>query len=179
MTMNPKTNPALFARQVIQAALEHQAMPQPPGEEYYRQKSACFVSIKKNGELRGCIGTLEPAESDLGLEIIRNAQSAAFGDPRFPAVAIDEFPQLKFSIDVLGEPEEVESRDQLDPKKYGVIVSCDFRRGVLLPDLEGVGSVEYQLAIACQKAGITPDEEFAIQRFTVTRFHEDWWGDAG
>lgn len=169
----PVINPARFAREVVTAVLEGIPLPEPLGEEYYRRRAACFVSIKREGELRGCIGTLEPAEPDLGLEIVRNAQSAAFSDPRFPAVTAAELPGLSFSVDVLGEPEPVASREELDPGKYGVIVACDFRRGVLLPDLEGVDTVAHQLSIACQKAGIAGGEEFAIQRFTVTRFHEE------
>ena len=174
MTSVPQTNPAVFARDVIRAALEYRTLPDPPDEEFYRQRSACFVSIKKNGDLRGCIGTLEPAEADLGQEIIRNAQSAAFGDPRFPAIVADEFDHLRFSVDVLSAPEGVSGPEALDCILYGVIVSCEYRRGVLLPDLEGVESVEHQLDIACQKAGISAYEEFAIQRFTVSRYDEDW-----
>lgn len=174
MTSTPRTNPAIFAREVIKAALEYRTLPDPPEEDFYRQKSACFVSIKKDGELRGCIGTLEPAEADLGQEIIRNAQSAAFGDPRFPAVVAGEFDHLRFSVDVLSAPEGIPGPEALDCSRYGVIVSCEYRRGVLLPDLEGVESVDQQLGIACQKAGISPAEEFAIQRFTVSRYDEDW-----
>jgi len=174
MNLLPESSPALFAREVIRAALEYGTLPDPPLEEFYRQRAACFVSIKKDGALRGCIGTLEPAEPDLGHEIIRNAQSAAFGDPRFPAVQADEFESLKFSVDVLSVPEAVESKTDLDCRRFGVIVGCDYRRGVLLPDLEGVDTVEHQLSIACQKAGIDPEEKFAVQRFMVTRFSEDW-----
>jgi len=174
MTLLPEANPALFAKEIIRASLAYKTVPEPPDEDYYRQPSACFVSIKKDGELRGCIGTLEPAEADLGHEIIRNAQSAAFGDPRFPAVVPDEFGHLRFSVDVLSVPEDVPGPEALDCRCYGVIVSCEYRRGVLLPDLEGVETVELQLGIACQKAGISPSEEFAVQRFTVTRFGEDW-----
>ena len=179
MNANPRNNPAVFARAVVEAALEGKEAPVPPEEEYFRQRAACFVSIKRDGQLRGCIGTLEPAETGLGLEIVRNARSAAFGDPRFPGVVIDELPHLKFSVDVLSEPVEVKSREELDPKKYGVIVSCDYRRGVLLPDLDDVDSVEHQLAIACQKAGILDEESFSIMRFTVTRFYEDEEKDDG
>ncbi len=164
----------MFAKAVIRTALEYKALPEPPDDEFYRQHASCFVSIKKEGKLRGCIGTLEPAEADLGQEIIRNAQSAAFGDPRFPAVIADEFDNLAFSVDVLSSPQKVGSSDDLDCKRYGVIVSCEYRRGVLLPDLEGVDSVEHQLGIACQKAGIDPSEEFEVQRFTVSRFSEEW-----
>lgn len=173
MDEKPVTNPAKFAREVITAAAGYQHVPDPPDEAYYRQKAACFVSIKKQGQLRGCIGTLEPAETSLGMEIVRNSQSAAFADPRFPAVTLDEIPELSVSVDVLSEPEPVKTFEGQDCKEYGVIVSCDFRRGVLLPDLEGVDTVEDQLAIACQKAGIDPEaEEYDRYRFTVTRFHE-------
>lgn len=174
MTVMPKTNPAHFAREVVKAALEYRHLPDPPDEEFYRQRAACFVSIKMRGELRGCIGTLEPAEENLGLELVRNAQSAAFGDPRFNAVSRGELDALKFSVDVLSLPEAVDSPEQLDCKRYGVIVSCDYRRGVLLPDLEGVDSVSHQVGIACQKAGISPEEDFSMERFKVMRFDEDW-----
>ncbi len=173
MDTKPAINPAVFARDVIKAALEYRSLPAPPDEPFYRRRAACFVSIKKDGELRGCIGTLEPAEADLGREIIRNAQSAAFGDPRFNAVAAGEFPRLFFSVDVLSAPEQVAGMHELDCRVYGVIVGCDYRRGVLLPDLDGVETVEEQLAIACQKAGIAPHEEFEVQRFSVDRFGDD------
>ena len=168
----PINNPADFARAVIEAAARHEHLPEPPDEDFYRRPAACFVSVKKQGELRGCIGTLEPVEPDLGQEIIRNAQSAAFADPRFPAVMEDELPGLSVSVDVLSQPETVLTCEGQDCREHGVIVSCDYRRGVLLPDLEGVDSVEQQLDIACQKAGISPDEEFQIQRFTVSRYQE-------
>jgi AmmeMemoRadiSam system protein A len=168
----PRTNPASFARAVIEAATGAGPLPQPPDEGFYRRRAACFVSIKKHGNLRGCIGTLEPAEEDLGGEIVRNAQSAAFADPRFPAVTAEETDELSISVDVLSEPEEVTDREQLDCREYGVIVSSGYRRGVLLPDLEGVDTVEDQLSIACQKAGIGAGEDFNIRRFTVRRYTE-------
>lgn len=168
----PSTNPANFARELVYASLNGGATPEPPDEPFYHQTAACFVSMKADGQLRGCIGTLEPAEPRLGLELIRNARLAAFEDPRFPPLAIEDYPHLVFSVDVLSRPEEVADAAQLDCKKYGVIVSCDYRRGVLLPNLEGVDSLEYQLAIACQKAGIGAHEVYAIQRFTVDRFEE-------
>jgi AmmeMemoRadiSam system protein A len=177
--LTPETNPALYAREVVKAALEFRQLPEPPNEEFYRQQAACFVSIKKDGELRGCIGTLEPAEADLAHEIERNAQSAAFGDPRFAALTAEEFSHLSFSVDVLGVPEVVDSIDDLDCKLHGVIVGCDYRRGVLLPDLDGVDSVEHQLSIACRKAGISPDEEFTRLRFTVDRYDEGWQPTSG
>lgn len=167
-----KYNPAVFAKEVVRAALDFQHLPEPPDEDFYRQRAACFVSIKKEGLLRGCIGTLEPGEPDLGREIVHNAQSAAFGDPRFPAVGHDELAGLSFSVDVLSPTEKVESREKLDCTIYGVIVSCGFRRGVLLPDLEGVDTPEDQVVIACQKAGIELHEEYEMHRFTVSRYDE-------
>ena len=174
MELAPQVNPALFARQIVKAALAYRRMPDPPPEDFYSRQAACFVSIKKNGELRGCMGTLDPVERDLAHEIVRNAQAAAFSDPRFPPLVLGELPALKFSVDVLSSPEQVDSHEQLDCKKYGVIVGCDYRRGVLLPDLDGVESVEHQLEIACQKAGISAGEEFQAHRFTVDRYGEDW-----
>lgn len=174
MTLKPQTSPALLAKEAVMAMLEGQPVPEPPDEEFYKQPAASFVSIKKEGELRGCIGTLEPSEPDLGREIIRNARSAAFSDPRFPPVAIDELPQLTFSVDVLSTPEKVCALHELDCELYGVIVSCDYRRGVLLPNLDGVESVDHQLAIACQKGGIAPHEGFEVHRFTVDRYGEEW-----
>lgn len=174
MSLMPRTNPAVYAKEVVRAMLEHRRVPEPPAEEFYQQKLASFVSIKKDGELRGCIGTLEPVEPNLGHEIMRNARSAAFADPRFPAVSIEEFPRLIFSVDVLSTSESVNGPHQLDCETYGIIVSCDYRRGVLLPDLEGVESVEQQLTIACQKAGIAAHERFQVERFTVDRYHEEW-----
>jgi len=133
-------------------------------------KAGVFVCIKKHGELRGCIGTFQPACDCVGAETIANAISAATKDPRFPPVAEDELSDLTYSVDVLSCPERVSRMDDLDPKKYGVIVVSGFRRGLLLPDLEGVTTVEDQLRIAKMKAGIHPDEEVEIYRFTVDRY---------
>jgi len=134
------------------------------------EKAGVFVSIHKFGELRGCIGTFEPAQKNVAEEIIDNAVSSATRDPRFPPTAPDELEHLSYSVDVLTEPELVESQDQLDPRKYGVIVECGFRRGLLLPDLEGVDSVDYQIDICRQKAGIAPDEPIKLYRFEVKRY---------
>jgi len=103
-------------------------------------------------------------------EIIRNAVCACTEDPRFDPVRPEELESLEYSVDILGESESVASSGELDPKEYGVIVTSGFRRGLLLPDLEGVDTVEAQLAIACRKAGIAPDEPYAIRRFRVTRY---------
>ena len=163
--------PADYARACVESMVRGRPTPAPPGSEVFAPRAACFVSIKKLGELRGCIGTLAPAEPDLAQEIARNASSAAFHDPRFPPVSEDELAALTYSVDVLS-PSEPATAAELDPAEYGVIVTAGFRRGVLLPDLPGVDTVARQVAIALQKAGISPDEEFAIERFTVTRYRE-------
>jgi len=135
-----------------------------------KEQAGVFVSIHKLGELRGCIGTFESNEDNVAKEVITNAISSAVRDPRFPPVTPDELPDLDYSVDVLTRPEPVDGKDQLDPKKYGVIVERGFRRGLLLPDLEGVDSVDYQIDICRQKAGIMPDELVKLYRFEVKRY---------
>ena len=168
------TGPADYARACVRAAVKGTRMPAPPPDALFTQRAACFVSLKKHGELRGCIGTLAPAEPDLGREVARNAHAAAFQDPRFPPVNSHELDDLSYSVDVLS-PSRAVSAAELDPQRYGVIVSCGYRRGVLLPDLPGVDSVNRQLRIALQKAGIGLDEPYEVRCFRVTRYRE---GDA-
>ncbi|MDR0908153.1 MAG: AmmeMemoRadiSam system protein A [Spirochaetaceae bacterium] len=128
-----------------------------------------FVSLHKDGDLRGCIGTIMASQKTLGDEIIQNTFSAAFNDPRFPPLEAEELPLLEINVDVLSEFEE-STRDKLDPKKYGVMVSTGWKRGLLLPDLEGVDTVDMQLSIACRKGGIGLHEKYVIERFTVERY---------
>jgi AmmeMemoRadiSam system protein A len=135
-----------------------------------KQKAGVFVSIHKSGELRGCIGTFEPQKANVAKEIIANAIASATRDPRFFPITADELDKLEYSVDVLTKPEPVKSQDQLDPKKYGVIVECGWRRGLLLPDLEGVDSVDYQIDICRQKAGIMPNEPIKLYCFEVKRY---------
>jgi AmmeMemoRadiSam system protein A len=131
-----------------------------------------FVSIHtKDGSLRGCIGTFEPTAPSIAHEIIQNACSAASRDPRFPPIVPDELDELEVSVDVLSPPERIYSLDDLDPKRYGVIVQAGWRRGLLLPDLEGVDTEEQQVSIALRKAGIAPTEPVELYRFTVQRHH--------
>jgi AmmeMemoRadiSam system protein A len=163
--------PAEYARACIEGFVNGEREPETPRAAVFRQRAACFVSIKSQGELRGCIGTLAPAETDLGREIVRNAASAAFRDPRFPPVTLVELEDLTYSVDVLS-PSEPARFEDLDPARYGVIVSSGPRRGVLLPDLAGIDDADHQVAIALQKAGISSDEPYAIERFTVTRYRE-------
>ncbi|MGI6588459.1 MAG: AmmeMemoRadiSam system protein A [Peptococcia bacterium] len=136
-----------------------------------KKKAGAFVSLKKQGNLRGCIGTIEPTRSNLAEEIIYNAISAAIHDPRFAPVSFAELEQVTISVDVLEKPERVDSLRELDPKVYGVIVSCGRRRGLLLPDLPGVDTPEEQVAIARAKAGINPEEKVVLERFKVTRYN--------
>ncbi len=153
--------------------LRQQILPVPEGlpEELLRRRAGAFVSIHKQGRLRGCIGTIAPVRTSLAEEIIRNAVSAAANDPRFEPIRPDELPWLEINVDVLGEPEDIASEDELDVKRYGVIVSRGIRRGLLLPDLDGVDTVQQQVAIARQKAGIGAKEDVKLQRFQVVRHY--------
>lgn len=131
--------------------------------------AGAFVSLHAGSRLRGCIGTIAPTAGRLADEIVRNAVSAGTRDPRFPPVRAGELARLEYSVDVLGEPEPVTSPSQLDPKIYGVIVSHGRKRGLLLPDLDGVDTVEQQLSIALRKGGLRSDEPYRIERFKVVR----------
>jgi AmmeMemoRadiSam system protein A len=135
-----------------------------------RQRAGVFVSIKKRGELRGCIGTFMPTRTNVAGEIVANAISSATQDPRFMPVETSELVDLEYSVDILTEPEPVQGTDQLDPRKYGVIVECGYRRGLLLPDLAGVDKVEEQIEICRAKAGISAGEPIRLYRFRVERF---------
>lgn len=163
--------PVKWARMVLEQYLQDKSIPQLPSEwkELQNHKAGTFVSLKKNGQLRGCIGTIQPVYENLAEEIAANAISAGTRDPRFMPVGQTEMNRLSYSVDVLGEPEPC-SRFDLDPKRYGVIVTCGQRRGLLLPDLEGVDTIEQQLSIAIQKAGIKPSEPYDIERFEVKRY---------
>lgn len=134
-----------------------------------KEKAGAFVSIHKGGRLRGCIGTFLPTRDNIAEEIIYNAISASTKDPRFRPIEAEELPFLDINVDILSAPEKIDSKDELDVKKYGVIVSKGFKRGLLLPDLEGVDTVDEQISIAKQKAGIREDEEVQLQRFEVVR----------
>lgn len=143
--------------------------------ELLKIRKGCFVSLhlKENDALRGCIGTISPTYKHLAGEIVANS-IAALSDPRFPKVTKEELDNLKISVDVLSNPEKIASTKELNPKKFGVIIhSTDGRTGVLLPDLEGVDTVEKQLKIVKNKAEIAPDEEnLNLYRFSVHRYLE-------
>ncbi|MDD4286670.1 MAG: AmmeMemoRadiSam system protein A [Eubacteriales bacterium] len=148
---------------------------QPEGlpPELTDRRGGVFVSLKIDGQLRGCIGTIQPVRETLAGEILHNAVSAGTEDPRFLPVRERELPLLSYSVDVLSLPEPVTSEAELDPHRYGVIVSFGGRRGLLLPDLEGIDTVEQQLRIALQKAGIDPNQPYRMQRFEVFRHKEN------
>jgi len=140
--------------------------------EMTESRAGVFVSIHKDGMLRGCIGTIAPVAGCVAEEILRNAVSSGTEDPRFPPVEKEELDTLVYSVDVLGAPEPVSSPGELDVKKYGVIVTKGRKRGLLLPDLEGVDTVEEQIAIARRKAGIGEEDTVTLERFEVIRHGE-------
>jgi len=160
-----------LARAAVENYVSHGKTIKPEGlTTEMKQRAGVFVSIKKRGELRGCIGTFAPTRANVAEEIIQNAIGSATGDPRFDAVSASELPDLEYSVDVLTQPEPVNSQDGLDPKKYGVIVERGFRKGLLLPDLEGVDTVDRQIEICRLKAGIDADEPVKLYRFQVRRY---------
>lgn len=163
--------PAL-ARAALESHLRGRRYRVSPEEvpEEFRRPAGVFVSLKKHGELRGCIGTIEPQHDSIAGEVVANAISAGTADPRFYPVSAAELDEIDISVDVLGPAEPVSDPSQLDPKRYGVIVRSGWRKGLLLPDLEGVDTVEQQLEIALQKAGISPQEKYTIERFEVVRY---------
>ena len=137
--------------------------------EMKERKAGVFVSIHEDGRLRGCIGTILPVYGSVAEEIIHNAISASTRDPRFDPIRPEELDRLEINVDVLSEPERIDSRDQLDVKRYGVIVSSGGKRGLLLPDLDGVDTVDEQVAIAMKKGGITARDRITLERFEVIR----------
>ncbi len=144
-------------------------MPQVLPKEMKTDRAGVFVSIKKDGQLRGCIGTIAPTRENIAGEIIYNAISSGTEDPRFFPVGSSELGSLVYSVDVLMKPEPINSVDELDVEKYGVIVRSGHRSGLLLPNLEGVDTPEEQVDIALQKAGINKNEDYSMQRFEVIR----------
>ena len=169
-------NPCL---ELARASIDHYlregkvlALPPDLPDQLVSIRAGAFVTLYKAGALRGCIGTITPVCGSLAEEIIRNAVASAAEDPRFPPVRPEELDKITISVDLLSPAEPVDSPRELDPARYGVIVSAGYRRGLLLPDLEGVDTAGQQLAIALAKAGIQPHEPYRIERFEVTRCEE-------
>lgn len=160
-----------LARQTLETYVKTRTSPTVPSDlcdDITNRQAGVFVSIKKDGRLRGCMGTIEPCTDSIGEEIRANAISAGTGDPRFDPITKDELSQLVYSVDVLGEAENITSMDELDVKRYGVIVSKGARRGLLLPNLEGIDTPQQQVEIALKKAGISGNK-YNMQRFEVVR----------
>ena len=161
-----------LARKSVEEYVRSGKAPAPPepltGEML--EKAGVFVCLKRHGQLRGCIGTFMPCHDNVALETIRNAVCAATQDHRFPPISEGELGDLEYSVDVLSPPERVDDPGQLDPKEFGIILVSGGKRGLLLPALEGVESVEEQMRITRMKAGIAPSERVEIFRFRVKRF---------
>ncbi len=138
-------------------------------EDMTKNKAGVFVSLKMDGQLRGCIGTIQATTDSIADEIIQNAISAGLEDPRFNPVTKKELNKIQYSVDVLKEAEPIKSFSELDTKKYGVIVRRGRKSGLLLPNLEGVNTPEEQVSIALKKAGINPDDVYSMERFEVVR----------
>jgi AmmeMemoRadiSam system protein A len=168
----PGTSPVQLARESLEHYLRTgKVMSIPdPVPEGMEKSAGVFVSLKKDEQLRGCIGTFEPIRENIASEIIHNAVAAGVEDPRFWPVELDELSEIDISVDVLTPSEQVDSKDDLDPKRYGIIVKSGRRTGLLLPDLEGVNTADEQISIACQKAGISPGDEVELYRFEVIRY---------
>ncbi len=163
-----------LARHTIESFVKTGTLPKVPQglpEELYQNRAGAFVSLKEDGRLRGCIGTIQAVRGSLAEEIMHNAVSACSADPRFDPVEDWEVERLTISVDVLGETERISSPEELDVTRYGVIVTRGKRRGLLLPNLEGVDTIEQQVAIAKQKAGIKEHEGVELERFEVIRHH--------
>jgi AmmeMemoRadiSam system protein A len=180
-----------FTKQVVESYVKKGEIISPPQDlpkEFLTRKSGVFVTIMKDGELRGCIGTYQPTKKNIAEEVVSSAIAAAVEDYRFGPIKKEELPNLSYEVYVLNEPELVEDIKELDPKKFGVIVKAmpiksptgidvlfsghmRIKSGLLLPDLEGIDTVKKQISITCQKAGINPlKEEIIIYKFTVEKY---------
>ena len=161
-----------LARMTLETYIKEGRIIKPPKDipyEMFENKAGAFVTIKKKDSIRGCIGTIYPTRKNIAEEIIQNAISAGTRDPRFPSVDEDELECLIYSVDIMGEPEPIDSVLDLDAKKYGVIVRSGNKSGLLLPNIEGIDTPEEQVYIALQKAGIRRHEEYTMERFEVIR----------
>lgn len=170
-TRSKEAPPVKLARMTVEKYIISEELPLANAIDIEQQgRAGVFVSIKKNGQLRGCIGTIEPTTGSIAEEIVRNAISASTQDPRFDPVTSEELPYLVYSVDILTPSVSVKDKTELDPHKYGVIVRNGNKSGLLLPDLEGIETVDQQLEIALQKAGIKPQENYAMFKFEVVRY---------
>jgi len=147
------------------------SVPENFSKKVLNKKAGAFVTIEKKGELRGCIGTYLPTKENITEEVISNAIAAATQDDRFGSVQKEELPGLSYTVYILSEPQPVKNFQEIDPKKYGIIVKSGLKSGLLLPDLWGVDTAEKQFLIACQKAGIDPiHEPVVVYKFTAKKY---------
>jgi len=186
--MNPLVSLAKLAVESYIKERKVISIPDDFPKEFLTRKAGTFVTIMKDGNLRGCIGTYLPTRINIAEEIIRNAVAAATEDYRFGSIEEKELSSLSYTVYILSELALVKDLKELEPKKYGIIVktmpitSPDgtdvvfnghfvAKTGLLLPDLEGVDTIEQQISIACQKGGIDPTrEKIFIYRFTVEKY---------
>ena len=164
-----------LAKTSIEYYLENQKLMNIPtnlSDRLLNKQAGVFVSLKKHGHLRGCVGTFLPTTSSIAQEIINNSIEAAFSDPRFKPLKAPELNDIDISVDILNKPQAA-SKDELNPKEYGVIVTFGHKRGLLLPNLEGIDTVDEQLRAVCEKANIPLYSDFKIQKFSVKRYYED------
>lgn len=181
---------ALLAKRAVETFIKEGRIITPPDDlpqEFYQRKAGAFVMIKKNGKLRGCIGTYLPTRPTIVEEVIKTAILAATDDPRFEKIALEELPLLSYTVCILGYPKLVKEIKELDPKKYGVLVKTfplaypneEFlfdgtvlsKTGVFLPELDDANTVQEQISLACQRAGIDPEKEkFFIYKFEIEKY---------
>jgi AmmeMemoRadiSam system protein A len=164
---------ALARRSLESKILKGETMPIPEDvpDELLNRQAGAFVTLYKQDRLRGCIGTITPATDCIASEIINNAISAGLNDYRFDQILPSELPYLTYKVDILGKPERISGPEELDVRRYGVIVTSGNKRGLLLPNLDGIDTVEEQIAIARQKGGISDKDKVVLERFEVVR-HE-------
>ena len=164
----------LFAKNAVESYIRERKIIEPAKDlpkEFLARKAGVFVTIEKQKQLRGCIGTYLPTKKNIAQEIIYNAIAAAVEDYRFEPIQKQELPFLSYAVYILNKPELVEDIKKLDPKKYGIMVKSGAKSGLLLPDLEEIDTTEQQISIACEKGGINPDkEQIIIYRFTVDKY---------
>ncbi|MGQ9570612.1 MAG: AmmeMemoRadiSam system protein A [Thermodesulfovibrionales bacterium] len=161
-----------LAKKSVETYIKEKKVINPPDNlsPELKEKAGVFVCIKKHGQLRGCIGTYSPCCDNVALETIRNAICAATKDPRFNIVSENELKDLEYSVDILSPPQKVKDLSELDPKRYGIILVSGNKKGLLLPDLEGVNTFEEQIRIVRMKASISPNEDVEIYKFEVKRY---------
>lgn len=168
-----------LAQKAVENYCEKKEKISPPPEtpkEFLEKKAGVFVSIKKNGQLRGCVGTYLPVHENIAKETIENAILAGFFDNRFPPISKEEIPSLSFTVYILNEPELIKEVGQLNPKKYGILVKSlsSNKSALLLPDLEGINKPEEQILTACQKGNIDPEnEKIIIFRFSAQKYENN------